>query len=232
MNSHNIIFPSLCTKLHISRSWQLASLFSGRQVVVGGVDDGGNYLASVEVFPRKVGCNIIYSQYVMIMIKIVMIMIMTVIMLTMKNLLTQGWLQDTGSPTGEEWCKRLPPSRFYIPLLFWNLTSSPPRQWACCLWRDRCYDLVWGLAAWPGGVDYFCGDEVSFLFWSLIIMGGLLMIIMGGLVESHHRDNNDVCCLINLLPLITSTIVITTTIHDHYQHDRFSRACSSSSSSS
>ena len=50
----------------------LTTSASGRQVVVGGVDNGGNYLASVEVFPRKVGCNIIYSQYVMIMIKIVM----------------------------------------------------------------------------------------------------------------------------------------------------------------
>ena len=59
-----------------------------------------------------------YSQYVMIMIKIAMMMIMTVIMLTMKNLPTQGRLQDTGSQTGEVGCKRLPPPRFYIPLLF------------------------------------------------------------------------------------------------------------------
>ena len=45
-------------------------------------------------------------------------MIMTVIMLTMKNLPTQGRLQDSGSQTGEAGCKRLPPPRFYIPLLF------------------------------------------------------------------------------------------------------------------
>ena len=47
-----------------------------------------------------------------------MMMIMTEIIITMKNLPTQGRLQDTGSQTGEGWCKRLPPPRFYIPLLF------------------------------------------------------------------------------------------------------------------
>ena len=60
----------------------------------------------------------IYSQYVMIMIKRVMMMIMTEIIIKMKNLPTQGRLQDTGSQTGEVGCKRLPPPRFYIPFLF------------------------------------------------------------------------------------------------------------------
>ena len=51
-------------------------------------------------------------------------MIMTVRILTMKNLPTQGRLQDTGSQTGEDGCKRLPPPRFYI-LLFLLLFSTP-----------------------------------------------------------------------------------------------------------
>ena len=72
----------------------------------------------MEVFPCKVSCIMLYSQYVMIMVKILMMMIMAVVMLTMKNLPTQGRLQDTRSQTGEVTCKRLSPPRFYIPLLF------------------------------------------------------------------------------------------------------------------
>ena len=166
MNSHNIIFTSLCKRTHISRSWQLAPLFSGRQVVIGGYD-GNNGLASVEVFPRKVGCNMKYSQYVMIMIKIVMMMMMTVIITTMKNLPTQGWLQDTGSQTGEVKCKRLPPPRFYIPLLFEiSPLLLPGNQLVVCGGWDAGWSTLTSCESWrPGQEEWTPFKEMRWVFY-------------------------------------------------------------------